>query len=113
MSRFRYQPGETTRRQFAGYSEYQEALWQAFADAYYSEMGGYATTRMPAPGPVFDMGHFREWRSRAIAAWDAESHRGSFSRGAEQDDYPEQLWLYLYERFMAVPLKLDRDERWG
>lgn len=102
MSRFRYQPGEMTRRQFSGYDDFQEDMWQAFADAYYASMGSYAATRMPSLGKAFDMGHFREWRDRAMEQWGAEARRGIFNRGAERSDYPEHLWLYLYERFMAA-----------
>ena len=50
MKQTKHQPGVIVKRQFNNYSEFQDALWNAFDDFYYADVGGYGATRMPTPG---------------------------------------------------------------
>ena len=103
---FPHPPGINTKRQFQGYNSYQETLWQAFSDTYFSRSYGYAEGRMATPGLQFDQEAFLAWRQKAVNAWHKESGRDLNTRGLTSEDLPEHLWLYLYERFLAAaPLK--------
>jgi hypothetical protein len=99
-------PGRTLKRQFVGYSPYQEALWQALADTYYASIYGFSQTRMPTPGLAFDRDKFEAWQKKCVTAWDNEHHRMPGSGSPGLDDLPEHLWLYLYERMLAAPSHL-------
>jgi hypothetical protein len=108
---FPHFPGVTTQRQFEGYDAYQEALWKAFEDTYFSRVGGYEHTRMPSPGKEFDEAKFEAWRAKAINAWASEATRDAKTRGITKDDMTDQLWLSLYERMLAAQaLKRPLDE---
>ena len=50
MKQTKHQPGIKTQRQFNNYNAFQEALWEAFDDFYYADVGDYGNMRMPTPG---------------------------------------------------------------
>ena len=105
MKQTKHQPGIIGKKQFNNYNDFQQALWEAFDDFYYADIGGYGTMRMPTPGKSLDPKHsynldFNDWKIRVIERWKAESGRDSFTRGCTEADFPEGLWYYLYERFL-------------
>lgn len=102
LDEFPHRPGVTTKRTFSNYNEYQQALWEAFEDTYYARAFGFAATRMPRPGFATDEEKFRAWKGKAVAAWANEAKRDSRTRGLTEDDVPENLWRYLYERMVAA-----------
>jgi hypothetical protein len=105
MKRNKHQPGIMVNRQFESYNDWQAALWNAFDDFYHADVGGYAMMRMPTPGKSLEPTHsynldFHDWKLRVQERWRVESGRDSQTRGAEEADFPENLWYYLYERFL-------------
>ena len=105
MKRNKHQPGIVVKRQFESYNDWQAALWNAFDDFYHADVGGYAMMRMPTPGKSLEPTHsynldFHDWKLRVQERWRVESGRDSQTRGAEEADFPENLWYYLYERFL-------------
>ena len=105
MKRNKHQPGILSKPQFNTYNEWQAALWKAFDDFYHADVGGYAMMRMPTPGkslePIYSYNlDFHNWKLRVQERWKAEAGRDSQTRGAEESDFPENLWYYLYERFL-------------
>lgn len=97
-----YVPGQTTKRQFNNYSPYQEAMWQAMADTFYANLGGYGHTRLPTPGKAIDLAGFFAWQEKVVSAWEGESHRDVDTVGMKEGDMPGHLWLYWYERMVAA-----------
>lgn len=98
-------PGTTAHRQWQrdAYSSYQEALWKAFADSYYSLAYGYSGTRMPRPGGTRDLSGFAAWREKMVTAWKNEADmRDARTRGLDLEEIPESLQLYLYERMLEA-----------
>ena len=95
-------PGGTSKRVYQGYDKYREALWQAFDDAYYAWINGYADMRHPMPGTKFDIDRFDAWMERILYQWQVESKRDEKMRPMERSDYPEALWQYMFERMVAA-----------
>ena len=95
--------GFTLRREFPKYNDYQQALWVAFEDTYYARVYGFGDTRLPTPGADVDELKFQAWKDKVVAAWANEAQRDSRTRGLREDDLPENLWRYLYERMLAAP----------
>ena len=63
--------------------------------------------RMPTPGKIIEptLPHqldFSGWKERVVARWRAEAGRDKLTRGLEADEIPDNLWYYLYERFLAA-----------
>ena len=104
MNAYPHAPGVVTRRynDGKGYSPWQEALWQIWADAYGAQVYGYAQNRMPTPGFVCDPDRFRAWQEQVIGYLDTQTARVSGARSIEIEDFPEALWLSVYERMLAV-----------
>lgn len=102
LNEFPHSPGITTKRAFARYNEYQQALWEALADTYYARVYGFANTRQPTPGLEVDEIKFRTWKQKVVAAWAHEAQRDSGTRGLVEEDMPDNLWRYLYERMAAA-----------
>ena len=105
MKQTKHQPGIKTHRQFTNYNDFQDALWEAFDDFYYADVGGYGRMRMPTPGKSFEPTHsynleFKDWQKLVIDRWKAEANRDHGTRGCTIEEFPENLWYYLYERFM-------------
>ena len=106
MKQTKHQPGVIVKRQFNNYSEFQDALWNAFDDFYYADVGGYGVTRMPTPGKVVEPVNsynldFNDWKLRVIQRWKAEAGRDNQTRGvSSEDEFTDNLWYYLYERFL-------------
>ena len=84
------------------YNPYQWALWVALEDSYYADVGGYAACRMPTPGRKLDMERFRNWQATMVRqfAYESSQARGEGTKGLEIADWPENLWLYCYERMV-------------
>ena len=105
MKQTRHRPGDKNRREFSNYTSFSEALWVALDDFYYADVGGYSAMRMPTPGKSLEPTHsynleFKEWQKLVIDRWKAESNRDHGTRGCTIEAFPENLWYYLYERFM-------------
>jgi len=110
MKRNKHQPGIVVNRQFNSYNDWQSALWDAFDDFYHADVGGYAMMRMPTPGKSLDPIHsynldFNDWKLRVQERWLVEAHRDPHTRGAVQEDFPDNLWYYLYERMLDATNK--------
>ena len=97
-------PGESTSRQYTNYGSHQEALWQALADSYYADVGGYAHCRMPTPGRKMDMARYNRWLDTMEQRWEFESNRDKHTRGLTRQDWPEGLLQYCYERMVDAAL---------
>jgi len=100
-----HKPGEFIQRRFSGYSDYQEHLWEALDDFYFADVGGYGNTRQPTPGKVIEPKYshqldFSGWKELVIQRWGFESGRDKNTKGITDDEIPEHLWYYLYERFL-------------
>ena len=106
MKQTKHQPGLVVNRQFNNYNAFQDALWEAFDDFYYADVGGYGNTRMPAPGKAIEPVNsynldFNDWKKRVIERWKAEAGRDAQTRGvSSEEEFPANLWYYLYERFL-------------
>jgi hypothetical protein len=101
-------PGGTAKRVYSQYSPYQEALWQAFDDAYFAYINGYAEMRQPTPGVKFDQDRFDAWMERILLRWQVEAKRDDKMRAMVRSDYPEALWIYLFERMVAADSLKDK-----
>jgi len=102
-----HKPGVEVRRNFSGYTVYQECLWQAFDDFYFADVGGYGNTRMPTPGKTIEptLPHQLDlsgWKERVLGQWEKESARDKATKGLDAHEIPDHLWYYLYERFLAA-----------
>lgn len=114
---YAYRPGSIIVRQWSdlSYSPYQLALWRALDDAYYAHANGpkMMSTRQPSHRePTIDRDRFEAWQARVLERWEIENHgRGhGKSRSLAPSDWPNNLWLYLYQRMVAAdPLK----NTWG
>ena len=87
------------------YNPYQRELWRAWNDAYYAAAYGYGHTRMPAPGQQIDTTRYQAWKQRVVAMSQNEAGRYASNeriRGMEAEDWPENLWLYLYQQMLAA-----------
>ena len=105
MKQTKHQPGIKTHRQFNNYNDFQEALWKAFDDFYYADVGGYGGMRMPTPGKYVEPTRswnldFNNWKLRVQERWKAEATRDAQTRGVTLEEFPENLWYYLYERML-------------
>ena len=105
MKQTKHQPGIQTQRIFTKYNDFQNALWAAFDDFYYADVGGYGNMRMPTPGKYIEPTKtwnldFNNWKLRVQERWQYESGRDALTRGATQEEFPENLWYYLYERML-------------
>ena len=100
-----FAPGTTSHRTWdrTCYDARQWALWQAFEDSYYSAVGNYSHCRKPLPGAPLDMARFETWQRKLVLAWDKESMRDTNTRGIDVADWPQDLWLYLYQRMLGAP----------
>lgn len=108
-------PGVVTARKFAGYTKYLNELLEEFEDFYYSHVGGYGHTRLATPGrniePNIDDMVFDEWKSHVVQRWDAESRRGKGTCGYTEDDISNDLWFFLYEKFLDIKHKYSDSDR--
>ena len=100
-----HMPGEFVNKKFGSYTEYQEHLWEALDDFFFADVGGYGHTRMPTPGKTLEPKYthqldFSGWKERVIDRWEVEARRDKATRGITEDEIPENLWYYLYERFL-------------
>ena len=96
---FPFRPGVTRVRHFRNYSNQQDEYWRALNSAYYAYTEGRMETRLPRPGRAIDMTAFRAWQKRVEERWAVESNRDKEKRrGIRIDDWPETLWIWLYER---------------
>ena len=100
-----HKPGAEVKRSFSGYSKYQEALWQAFDDFYFADVGGYNNTRMPTPGKIIEptLPHQLDlsgWKELVIERWEKEAVRDKATKSLDANEIPDNLWYYLYERFL-------------
>jgi len=107
MKQTKHKPGVVGKRTFSNYNDFQNALWQAFDDFYHADVGGYGAMRMPTPGkplisPIVDQLAFKEWQQLVITRWKAEAHRDVHTRGCTVEEFPDNLWYYLYERFLVA-----------
>ena len=71
---------------------------------YFAWVEGRTEQYRPTPGKDFDMEKFYTWQDKAVRAWATESFsRGrKITRGITVDDFPENLWLWLYERLLLA-----------
>jgi hypothetical protein len=63
--------------------------------------------RIPTPGKCLEPSlphqlEFSGWKERVIARWKAEAGRDKLTKGLEGDEIPDNLWYYLYERFLVA-----------
>lgn len=103
-----HKPGVFSRGEWQrdSYNDYRWELWQTLEDAYYASVSGFGHCRMPAPGQKLDRKRFDAWRERTVERWETEAHRQLGTRGLVLADWPEELWLYVYQRMLAAePLK--------
>jgi|TARA_Y100000310_G_scaffold88641_1_gene85694 hypothetical protein len=110
MKQTKHQPGIKTHRQFTNYNAFQEELWAAFDDFYYADVGGYGDMRMPTPGKYVEPTKtwnldFNNWKLLVQERWQAESGRDALTRGVTLEEFPENLWYYLYERMLDATNK--------
>ena len=61
--------------------------------------------RMATPGKPLEpsLSHqldFSGWKERALERWQAESGRDASTKGISGDEIPDNLWYYLYDRFL-------------
>ena len=72
MKQTKHQPGLVVNRQFNNYNAFQDALWEAFDDFYYADVGGYGNTRMPTPGKAIEPVNsynldFNDWKNTQVS----------------------------------------------
>ena len=58
----------------------------------------------PTPGFSYDPDAFQEWKLKFVAGGKGESiSRGKkITRGLVEDDYPEHVWVWMYQRMLAA-----------
>ena len=96
---FPFRPGTKRVRHFANYNQQQDEYWRALNSAYYAFTEGRLETRLPRPGRAIDMSAFRAWQKRVEERWAVVSNRDRDNRrGIRIEDWPETLWIWLYER---------------
>jgi len=116
MKHSSHSPGAKIKRNFDGYTGYQECLWQALDDFYFADVGGYGHTRMPTPGKIIGptLSHqleFSGWKELVIERWSKESVRDRATKGLDAHEISDNLWYYLYERFLdAEPYFADHQK---
>lgn len=91
--------------QLKSYNARQEAAYQAINTAYYAWTHGREGSLMPTPGEKVDMEKFRNWKTKFLKAQQEETKsRGrGWTRPIESEDWPETLWLWLFQRLIRVP----------
>ncbi|MAH47014.1 hypothetical protein CMI37_14400 [Candidatus Pacearchaeota archaeon] len=103
---FPYPPGKNMVREFKSetYDAKREASWQAINAAYYAWVHGRADCLWPTPGAVIDAQAFRVWKDKFLATQKQETmSRGKgLTRPILEDDWPDNLWRWLYERLMQI-----------
>ena len=101
-----YNPGEYPPREYGqhAYNPVQEARWQAYNTAYYALYDGALGSLHPTPGFSYNPKEFETWRTKFLQGGEVESKgRGkNITRGLEQEDYPQHVWLWLYQRMLAA-----------
>jgi len=60
---------------------------------------------MPSPGKILEpkFPHqldFSGWKERVLERWNFESKRDKQTKGVSSNEIPDNLWYYLYERFL-------------
>ena len=108
MPTFLYPPGMNPgRKEYTPdrFNPRQEHIYQALNDAVYGWTHGRAEMMRPTPGVAVDMKDFAKWKVKAIAAWKQENlTRGrGITRGIVSEDFPDSLWIWLYQRIKAAP----------
>ena len=99
-----YPPGSYTTREYWNYDACQEVRWQAYNKAYFAVAQGRGHTLWPTPGKAVDMKAFRTWQKKFVKS----SHAEAFTRGhglavgINKEDYPTNVWLWLFERMNAA-----------
>jgi len=106
-----YPPGEHPGRgdwTSDKYSPHQEAVYQAVSKAVYAAAYGFGNTLRPTPGAKIDMEDFQRWQQKALKSWETENRsRGTkTSRGILEEDFPDSLWFWLYQRVRDAPRTL-------
>ena len=66
--------------------------------------------RMPTPGKYVEPTKtwnldFNNWKLLVQERWQAESGRDALTRGVTLEEFPENLWYYLYERMLDATNK--------
>jgi hypothetical protein len=96
---FPFRPGHKRQRHFSNYNNQQDEYWRALNSAYYAFTEGRLETRLPRPGRAIDIASFRAWQKQVEERWAVESNRDKTNRrGIRIDDWPETLWIWLYQR---------------
>ena len=107
-----HKPGAPTALHYqrGAYDDYQWALHLAWTDAWYMAANGLGMLRGPTPGLAFDQQRYDAWREKVLYWSDYESQtRDQNTQGIDMHDWPDNLWLYLFERMCAADtLKLYR-----
>jgi len=92
-------------RAFTNYNSYQEECWQVFDHAFHAYTYNYPGLCHPSPSFIYNEADYLAWREKFHEAWQKESDgRGkSFGQvGLQEGQYPENLYLYLYEAFVVA-----------
>lgn len=107
-----YNPGHVVRRDYAldQYKPFQEVRYQAIAQAYYALYGGKLETLRPTPGFSYDPARFVTWKGKFLAGQKQETaSRGKhLARPLDEDDYPPNVWLWLYQRMLVAQEMVDK-----
>lgn len=101
-----YNPGQYKKREFdpALYKPHQEARYQAYSTAYYALYGDRLNTLRPTPGFCYDPEKFSDWKKKFLIGGlqEAGSRGLKVARGLTEDDYPDSVWVWLYQRMLAA-----------
>ena len=109
---FLYPPGKHAPRAFlpAQYNAVQEAKYRIIEDAVYSEVYGFAQTRMPTPGAVLPAEMIAARLAQLEAGVAAEKHRdiasrpgGVKSRGLPVAEIGALHQAHIAERLIPYP----------
>lgn len=109
MTWYPHAPGQTVPDgTYAGiWTAARKTLYAAYADIYYAMTYTYAGTRQPTVGGAFDADGYSAWRAKLPGAFGQtlldEGKLGRNQRKTlEEDDFPEHLLMYFYERCVAA-----------
>lgn len=101
-----YNPGSYQAREYPleRYNAVQETRWEAYNHAYYALYNDQLDTIYPTPGFSFNPYRFQEWKKKFFSGGKAESaSRGlKLTRPIVDADYPEHVWVWLYQRMLAA-----------
>ena len=105
---FIYAPGKNPGRAEyppERYTKHQNAIYVAVSQAVYAFESGLLGSLMPVTGRKVDVEDFHAWRQKALYGWKQESQsRGrGVTRGIQLEDFPENAWIWLYQRIRDAP----------